>query len=84
MARCEAAALDLWLGDEPLDRPRDDWLAERMIERRTLTRVTSPNELLVDLTLVMEGFDFETVWDARRVTRTRYSSLPTWMRCSSC
>ena len=63
---CEAVALDLWLGDEPLDRPRDRWLAERMIERRALTRVTGPNDLLVDLTLVMKGFDFETVWDARR------------------
>jgi hypothetical protein len=63
---CEAAALDLWLGDEPLDQPRDRWLAERMIDRRALTRVTGPNELLVDLTLVMKGFDFETVWDARR------------------
>ncbi len=63
---CEAAALELWLGDEPLDQPRDRWLAERVIERRTLTRVTGPNALLVDLTLVMKGFDFETVWDARR------------------
>ena len=63
---CEAGALDLWLGDEPLDRPRDRWLAERVIERRALTRVTGANELLVDLTVVMKGFDFETVWDARR------------------
>ena len=63
---CESAALDLWSGEEPLDQPRDRWLAERMIERRALTRVTGPNELLVDLTLVMKGFDFETVWNARR------------------
>jgi hypothetical protein len=31
-----------------------------------LTRVTGPNELLVDLTLVMKGFEFETVWNERR------------------
>ena len=63
---CEDSGLELWLSDEPLDRPRDRWLAERMVERRALTRVTGPNDLLVDLTLVMKGFDFETVWDARR------------------
>jgi hypothetical protein len=62
---CEAMGLDLWLGDEPLDRPRDRWLAERMVERRMLTRVTGA-DLLLDLTLVMAGFDFETVWAQRR------------------
>lgn len=65
-AACEAVGLSLWLGDEPLDRPRDRWLAERMIERRALTRVTGANELLLDLTLVMTGFDFESVWNERR------------------
>ena len=63
---CEDSGLELWSNEEPLDQPRDRWLAERMIERRALTRVTGPNELLVDLTLVMKGFDFEAVWDARR------------------
>ena len=63
---CEDAGTELWLGDEPLDRPRDRWLAERVIERRALTHVTGPGELLVDLTLVMQGYDFETVWNERR------------------
>lgn len=63
---CERASLDLWLHDEPLDRPRDAWLAERMVERRALTRVTGPDDLKIDLTLVMGGFDFETVWAAKR------------------
>lgn len=62
---CEAIGLNLWVGDEPLDQPRDKWLAERMIERRMLTHVTGP-DLLLDLTLVMAGFDFETVWNERR------------------
>lgn len=74
---CETAGLDLWSGDEPLDQPRDRWLAERMIERRALTRVTGPNELLIDLTLVMKGFDFETVWDARRDFLIDGSPVPT-------
>ena len=65
-AACERVGLDVWVGDDPLDRPRDRWLAERIIERRTLTRVTGQDELIVDLTLVMAGFDFETVWAERR------------------
>ena len=63
---CESVPLDLWLGDEPLDSPRDRWLAERVIERRALTRATGTNELLIDLTLVMKGFEFESVWKERR------------------
>lgn len=63
---CETIPLALWLGNEPLDSPRDRWLAERVIERSALTRATGPNELIVDLTLVMKGFDFETVWEGRR------------------
>jgi hypothetical protein len=76
-AACEKAALDLWLGDEPLDHPRDRWLAERMVERRALTRVTGPGDLRVDLTLVMAGFDFERVWNERREFILEGVSVPT-------
>lgn len=62
---CEEAGLELWSRDEPLDSPRDRWLAERVIERRALTRVTGDG-LKIDLTLVMAGFEFEAVWDERR------------------
>ncbi len=65
-AACDEAGLELWLGGEPLDRPRDRWLAERLAARLALTRVTGPDDLLVDLTLVMKGYDFETVWTERR------------------
>jgi hypothetical protein len=64
---CDAAGLDLWSGNEPLDSPRDRQLAERVVERRALTRATLDPALQVDLTLVMKGFDFETVWNARRI-----------------
>lgn len=64
---CESAGLRLWAGDEPLDVPRDRWLAERVIERRTLTRATDGALLRIDLTLVMAGFDFDTVWRERRL-----------------
>jgi hypothetical protein len=66
-AACDDAQLELWLTDEPLDRPRDRWLAERIVERRALTRVTGPDDLKVDFTLVMKGFDFETAWKERRM-----------------
>jgi len=65
-AACEDAGLDLWSGSELLDKPRDRWLAERVVQRRAVTRVAGPDDLLVDLTLVMKGFDFETVWNAHR------------------
>lgn len=76
-AACDAATLDLWLGEEPLDRPRDRWLAERIIERRALTRVTGPGKLEVDFTLVMKGFEFETVWSGRRVFVVEDVQIPT-------
>jgi hypothetical protein len=74
---CERAKLDLWLEDEPLDRPRHRWLAERFVTQRTLTRVTGPNELLIDLTLVMAGFDFDTVWSERREFLIEGVKVPT-------
>lgn len=58
---CEAQGLELWLGDEPLDRPRNLTLAEVVCERRALVRA-SGRDLKVDLTLVMSGFSFEDVW----------------------
>jgi hypothetical protein len=63
---CEIIPLELWLGDEPLDSPRDQWLAERVIERRALTTAKDTKDLQIDLTLVMTGFEFETVWNERR------------------
>src|SRR5712691_11767213 len=39
-AACEAAGLELWSGNEPLDSPRDRELAERVVARQALTRAT--------------------------------------------
>jgi hypothetical protein len=74
---CEDTALDLWVANEPLDRPRDRWLAERIIERRTLTRATGPDDLMVDLTLVMKGFEFDLVWAERRTFVIEGVDVPT-------
>lgn len=74
---CVAGRLDLWVANEPLERPRDRALAERIVERRLLTRATGPDDLQVDLTLVMQGFEFETVWAARRMFTLDGVPLPT-------
>ena len=64
---CEAAGLTLWHGDEPLDSPRDRLLAEAIVDRRVTVAAVGGGDLQIDLTLVMAGFDFETVWNKRRI-----------------
>jgi len=76
-AACEDAQLELWLVDEPLDRPRDRWLAEQIVARRAVTRVTGPDNFQVDLSLVMKGFEFETVWNERHVFVVEGVNVPT-------
>ncbi len=63
---CEGSGLSLWSGSEPLDTPHDRFTADAVVARRALVRA-SRAELQVDLSLVMAGFDFETVWTERRV-----------------
>ena len=72
---CEATGLELWSEREPLDRPRDRWLAERVVERRALTSASGP-DLLVDFTLVMKGYDFDTVWAERRAFQVEGVDIP--------
>lgn len=76
-AACEDAHLELWLMEEPLDRPRDRWLAEQVVKRQAVTRATGPDDLLVDLALVMKGFDFENVWAERRTFMVEGAPVPT-------
>ena len=73
---CEAMGLELRCGREPLDRPRDRFLAERVVANRALVRATDGAGLDVDLSLVMAGFDFETVWAERRVFRVGTVDIP--------
>lgn len=69
--------LELWRGDEPLDRPRDLTLAARVVERRAAVRaVDRAGALQVDLTLVMAGFDFESAWAERREFLVQGVRLP--------
>lgn len=76
-ACCEAEGLALWLQDELLGRPRDRWLAERIVERRIVTQGIGPDDLQADLSLVMTGFDFDAVWRERRIFRIDDVDVPT-------
>lgn len=75
-AACEALGLDLWCGNEPLDMPRDRWLAERVIGQRAAVKASDGSELDVDLSLVMASFDFEAVWNERRVFTMDGADIP--------
>ncbi|NNL85399.1 MAG: hypothetical protein HKP27_07085, partial [Myxococcales bacterium] len=63
---CEACGLDLVTDSGPLDVPRDSTLARAVVDRRASTRATDGQAFDVDLTLVMSGFDFDSVWSRRR------------------
>ena len=72
----EASGLELTTSGEPLDRPRDLWLAERIVERRGLTRALDDAGLIVDFTLVFGEFDFEQAWSGRRRFLRGGANLP--------
>ena len=63
---CESMGLSLWCGPEPLDVPRDRFVADAVVSRRAAVQATDGEGFDVDLTLVMAGFDFEAVWRDRR------------------
>ena len=73
---CEANGFALFAGSEPLDLPRDDALASAVVARRALTRASDNAGTDVDLSLVMGGFEFETVWKARRIFTVNGISMP--------
>ena len=73
---CDALGLDLVCAAEPLDRPRDRFLAERVISNQALVRATDGAGLDVDFTFVLAGFDFQRVWSRRRVFRVDDVEIP--------
>jgi predicted nucleotidyltransferase len=70
-----AEGLELWSGDEPLGEPLDAFLAEKVVSNRALVRAQG-NDLLVDLTLVMAGFEFDDVWSRRRTFKVQGVAVP--------
>lgn len=73
---CESAGFSLWSGNEPLDMPRDRVIADAAVARRALVRATDEAGRQVDLTLVMAGFDFEKVWNERRIFTVEGVDIP--------
>jgi hypothetical protein len=72
---CRQQGLELWCGDEPRGDPLDAVLAEKVVANRALVRARG-NDLLVDLTLVMAGFEFEDVWAKRRTFKVQGVDVP--------
>jgi hypothetical protein len=75
-AACRALGLALESGGEPLGEPLDRELAERVIARCASVRATDGRGLVVDLTYVMTGFDFESVERERRIFRVAGVEVP--------
>lgn len=63
---CERSDLTLWCGDEPLGEPKDEFLANAVVERRMLVTAIGTPDLVVDLSLVMAGLEFDEVWANHR------------------
>ena len=73
---CDEIGLSLEAAGEPLDTPRDRALAAAVIQRRASVTATGQDEFVVDLSLVMTAFEFEAVWDERRVFLVEGEELP--------
>lgn len=67
---------ELWSGVEPLDLPRDLWLAEQVVVRKAAVKATHGEGLEIDLTLVMKGFSFDEVWSGRRIFQSGDFEFP--------
>ena len=72
---CERLGFELWSGPEPLDKPRDRFLAERVVERQVVVSAVS-GELSVDLSLTMAGFSFDDVWSEHRTFQINGVEVP--------
>jgi hypothetical protein len=70
------AGWDLWSGSDPLDVPRDAWLADRVVANRAAIKATNRQNLEIDLTLVMAGFSFEEAWNDRRTFQIGEMEFP--------
>ena len=73
---CQDNGFELFARTDPLDEPRDAELARAVVERRALTRASDGMGTDVDLSLVMTGFEFETIWLARRTFEVERIVIP--------
>lgn len=64
---CRDLGFHLSSGGEPLNRQLDLWLTQRIVEHRGAIRAVDPDSgIQLDLTHTMAGFEFATLWPARR------------------
>ncbi len=61
---------------EPLEIPLDLWLARRVVERRAVVQALGPGDLRLDLTLMMRGFYFDSLWAERRTSLSKGRRSP--------
>lgn len=73
---CDDLRLELTANAQPLDRPRDLQLASAVVARAALTTATDGGALVLDLSLVMAGHDFDGVWARRRTFQIEGIALP--------
>jgi hypothetical protein len=73
---CRTLGFELTSGGEPLGSPLDMWLAHKVVEQKALVRAIDSQGMQIDLTLVMAGFEFETVWSERRVFLVEGTEIP--------
>jgi hypothetical protein len=68
--------MELVCNGEPLDQPRDLALVNHVLRRGAVVRAEDDAGLIVDLTPVMKGHDFPTVWASRRRLRLGNALVP--------
>jgi hypothetical protein len=73
---CDSLGLELRANEQPLDQPRDLDLANAVVARAALTTATDGRQLSLDLTQVMAGHDFDSVWARRRSFRIEGNAVP--------
>ncbi len=71
-----SSGFPLYANGEPLDAPRDLYLANRVVERAALVQAVASAGAELDLTLVMAGCTFEAVWNRRHVFRAGDVVIP--------
>jgi len=67
---------ELRSGEELVGEPLDHWLAERVVSGRANTTAIHSAGVIIDFTLEMKGFDFETVWEQRKTFRIDDVEVP--------
>ena len=73
---CQSSGFELFVRTERLDEPRDAELARSVVARHALTRASDGVGTDVDLSLVMSGFEFESIWPARRIFEVAEVAIP--------